>query len=261
MRKVLERESRKLELRKRLDEMCVRLLPGDCIEIGTDIFVGGDVLEKCGYLGKNPDYIQAALPIEDDKMAHVMRNKTVGLEDLDPNQMRYLLPAGCLNLYPLLFGMDVTENVCVTMCADVFRNEKTWEEGVRLAHFMVREVVFIGSEEYVLSSLESVREGALAMARDIVDVARVATASDAFYPSAMTNMLKKYQIANDVKQELLIPIRGKDVACASFNYHERTFSGKFEFDSEGRTVTGCVGFGLERFSSACNEYGYWPSVP
>lgn len=57
------------------------------------------------------------------------------------------------------------------------------------------------------------------------------------------------QLVNKTKQELVASINGKEVALASFNFHGNHFSAKFNFEGDRNIVTGCVGFGLERWIS------------
>ena len=42
-------------------------------------------------------------------------------------------------------------------------------------------------------------------------------------------------------------VNNKELAIASFNYHKYHFSKLFEFDKDEKIVTGCVGFGLDRW--------------
>ena len=47
--------------------------------------------------------------------------------------------------------------------------------------------------------------------------------------------------------------RGKELALASFNYHGFHFSMAFDFAKNGTIVTGCVGFGLDRWIDVLKE--------
>ena len=62
------------------------------------------------------------------------------------------------------------------------------------------------------------------------------------------------QTKYEQKYELRIPIKDRDVSIASFNFHGHHFSIPFKFDNSRKNVSGCVGFGIERWVAACKEY-------
>ena len=85
------------------------------------------------------------------------------------------------------------------------------------------------------------------MAKNVFGEGRIQEASDNFYPSRENEVKKRLQQANGLKQELLLTLEGKEIAVASFNFHDHHFSNPFHFANGGKIVTGCVGFGLERW--------------
>ncbi len=249
------KECRRFDVRKYMDACFLDMIPKDFIEFEVQEIISRENLELCGYFEKNPDYIQCVLPISDGELDTVMHNKRVCKENLNEEKMMFLSPAACLSIYPMLAGEKLTKNVCITLKSSVFRNEKYFRPGIRHYRFTIREVVFVGDEDYVQAQLDSVCEKALEFARKISSAARIEEAVDCFYPSTLKPMLVKYQKAHKSKRELLIPVDHDDVACASFNYHDTGFSKKFRFDNDEKVVTGCVGFGFERLINAYEHYG------
>ena len=84
-------------------------------------------------------------------------------------------------------------------------------------------------------------------AKNITPKAKLVQSSDVFFSCKRNEIKKKLQLANEKKFEVIIPIDGEDVAVASFNFHGNHFSMPFHFDQKGSIVSGCVGFGLERW--------------
>lgn len=83
----------------------------------------------------------------------------------------------------------------------------------------------------------------------------VREAHDHFYPSRINKVRERYQVSNNLKRELLVDVEGNNLAIASFNYHDYHFSKEFNFDDNGRVVSGCVGCGLERWIKALEVSG------
>ena len=79
---------------------------------------------------------------------------------------------------------------------------------------------------------------------------------------------KKIQIQEKSKYELLLNYEeNKRIAAASFNIHGTVFTNSFGINIKNvdNPVTGCVGFGLERWVLAfAAQYGWcdknWPSI-
>ena len=139
----------------------------------------------------------------------------------------------------------------ITSLVNVFRSEdKQYDAMTRLWNFRVREVVFIGDDKFVLDNLDDIMNEAKRYAESLGIKAEIEEASDNFYPTKCNNIKAKLQISNSLKKELITYIGEKKVALASFNFHGNHFSEPFDFSDGGRVVSGCAGFGLERWVSA-----------
>ncbi len=212
------------------------------------------VLEKCGYFTTFPQHLTAAAFVKPEFYENVANENKVKKEYLDITD-KYFTPAACLHIYPMLEGKDFTyKNEAITTLARVYRYEQdNFEELTRLWDFTVREFVFVGSEDYVLEKLEESKEKVLVFTNEIGLSTKIVEANDHFYPSKKNSVKIKLQKANALKSELTVQINNKDVAIASFNFHHTHFSKTFDFDKNGKIVTGCVGFGLERWMAALIE--------
>ena len=217
--------------------------------------IDGEVLEKCGYFESFPDQISVVGEIADEKIQHIMEGGKID-ESCIKLRNKYLTPSACLHIYPMYQGKKITKNEVVMTKARVFRCEKSgFNNMTRLWDFSVREIVFIGSSEFVKESLEKMKEYVLSFAQKITEEARVVVAHDHFYKGQRNNIKARIQTKNEQKFELIVPIGNNDVSLASFNFHNGHFSIPFEFDNNRQVVSGCVGFGMERWVAACLEYG------
>lgn len=211
------------------------------------------VLEKCGYFSSFPQHLTAAAYANPNIYQQVTDEKKITNETAVLSS-QYLTPAACLHIYPMLEGEQIEAKV-VTTKARVYRYEDANFNGTtRLWDFTVREIVFIGNKDFVIEMLQNMKSTALEYAVAIGLPAKIVSATDNFYPTKRNSVKQKLQISNSMKFELIVSIDGNDVAIASFNFHESHFSKPFNFDQCGEVVTGCVGFGLERWVEALNYY-------
>jgi len=118
----------------------------------------------------------------------------------------------------------------------------------RLTTYWMRELIRFGSEEEVQNCLND----SLAWTTDLLDTwganYTVTSASDPFFAD-MGSGNRLFQAAFKLKRELRMPVfSGKDIAVASYNFHQKTLVDKFGISSElDDTLSGCVGWGYERF--------------
>lgn len=208
--------------------------------------IDGNILRKCGYFNTMPHQLTIAghftekerTEIEPDVLSKIPNCATDGY---------FFTPAACIHLYPHIKDTNIY-NELITTYARVYRYENGhYEQGRRLWDFGVREFVAVGSQEYVKGFLNDFKEKALEYAKNLGIAAYLKKANDHFYPSRENKIIEKLQKANDLKTELMTSVNNKELAIASFNYHKYHFSKLFEFDKDEKIVTGCVGFGLDRW--------------
>lgn len=226
----------------------------DAKEYYVPTMIHREVLEKCGYFDSYPQHLTAAAHIGKEHYTKVMESRTVCsnqvlLED------QFLVPAVCIPLYPTFEGKTM-DNTAITFYGRAYRYEDgAFNGSTRLWEYGIREIVFIGSPDYVNTSLKKLADETIRFIDQIGLPAKLEIANDHFYPSAKNKLREKLQTANQTKEELNVRINGKTVSLSSYNYHGTHFSKIFHFDNHNQTVSGCVGYGLERWVAAINEYG------
>ncbi|MCL2591919.1 MAG: hypothetical protein FWD82_01015 [Defluviitaleaceae bacterium] len=223
------------------------------VEFHIPSLIDYHVLEKCGYFSSFPNQLILAARANPDMYKNVIDEKKIAYESALISN-KYFTPSACLHVYQMLENEDLESKV-VTAKARVYRYEEDNADGVtRLWDFTVREIVFFGKNNYVSEILNHMKQKTVDYATYIGLPLKIITASDNFYPNKKNELKKRMQAANALKFEAVVPINGNDVALASFNFHNTHFSKPFNFDKNGQIVTGCVGFGLERWLAALNEY-------
>lgn len=211
-----------------------------------------DVLDKCGYFASFPQHLTAAAYIKESQFDKVTKEASSVLEHMEISDT-FFTPAACLHIYPCLTGKDIKEEIITTL-AHVYRYEtKEYDGKTRLWNFHVREIVFAGSEDYVTAKLEEIAQEAKRFAQSLGLCVELKYASDHFYPSKRNLIKARMQKSNSLKRELTAQINGKEVALGSFNFHGNHFSEPFGFSKQNTVVTGCAGFGLERWVTALME--------
>lgn len=236
--------------------------------------IDADTLHKCGYFDSHPNAVTFIGNIIEDidaleefrlanscsEGAHMPPHDHVHIDGMCLN------PAACFPCYPTLTG-QVIDGAAYSWLGRVFRYESRNIRGLdRLYEFNVRELVFVGNEDYV----RDCRKKALPIVEELaamVDIdCKVQTATDPFF--ATVSAAKKFwQAAQEVKNEIKIPALGADgdvkqLACGSINLHGNFFGKRFDIKgTDGEPVqTGCVGLGIERWVLACfTQHGFEPS--
>lgn len=252
----------------------------DAKEAHFPAMIDADTLHKCGYFDSHPNAVSfIGNVVEDfDAIEEFRRANSCSEGALLPQRDHVhidgmcLNPAACFPCYPTLQGMDFTKGQCFTWMGRVFRYESRNINGLdRLYEFNVRELVFVGDEDFV----RSIRAKALPLVEELAgffDIdCQVQTATDPFF--ATVSAAKKFwQASQEVKNEIKIPALGNDgsvkqLACGSINLHGNFFGKRFGFNAANGEAaqTGCVGLGIERWVLACfTQHGFdpmrWPEA-
>jgi seryl-tRNA synthetase len=242
--------------------------------------IDADTLQKCGYFDSHPNavtflgnVVEDFDAIEEFRVANSCSEGGV----LPPTEHIHidgmcLNPAACFPCYPTLQGKVYQEGECYTWMGRVFRYESRNINGLdRLYEFNVRELVFVGDEDYC----RGIRRQALPVIEELaslIDIdCSVQTATDPFF-ATVSAAKKFFQAAQEVKNEIKIPALGNDgtikkLACGSINLHGNFFGKRFGFTTANGepAQTGCVGLGIERwvlaaFTQHGFEPGRWPDA-
>ena len=220
--------------------------------------------KKTGYLKRSPQYsIFCCSAVENLKSLGKIDNISFSDYKSVINNPQYALsPSACFHVYEEYKNRVLKKNTVVTFVQNVFRNEGrfNFSQFGRMRDYHVREIVFIGDNEFVNNSMEKMIDKIKEFIKSINVDSKIIVATDSFILPQMQKLDKsKYelQVSYDVD---------KYMSVASFNLHGTAFTYPFSIGIKDKdTVTGCIGFGLERFVlSFLSQYGEdsnnWPAV-
>jgi seryl-tRNA synthetase len=229
------------------------------------------------YFHEFPHQMILCAPVKDDFASRSMFSKlyrkdqdfeTVPMDSLMADASYGLQPAVCDCCYYSLEGARNHSDAYYTTVNKVFRNERSASNRLdRLTNFTVRDIMFVGSEAFVLEARERLIERLSRLIVDLTLRAKIETANDPFFAndSAMKSV---FQNAHRLKYELLadIPHLGKEIAVGSVNLHTDFFGKAFDIRlADGEVAhSGCIGVGMERMTYAlfCQhgpELKGWPA--
>lgn len=225
MKKILSIDQGEL---KEIDRTIMRIIDElPMIEWHVSNCMNEDVLREMDYFSTMPQYLTVVSPYvgEDDKL--------------------FLKPAACLPIYPQLKQYRI-KNEIITTLTNVYRYDE-FDNKDHFWEFTVREFVIVGTKEYVVDVLEYVLEKFKKYLMDKILKVESRIATDHFYSNSSNKILNRYQKANRFKKEIVVTCMEDEIVLGSFNYHGNHFSKKFGFDNNAEIVSGCIGFGLERW--------------
>jgi seryl-tRNA synthetase len=181
-----------------------------------------------------------------------------------------LSPAVCYHLYFMLADKPLPGGqVIATAVGNCFRYEAinltTLE---RLWNFTMREVIFVGSKDFVLAQRDTARQRMSQVFKEIGLAYRVESANDPFFIGEFRKQAA-FQSAFQLKYEIRarLPFKDSTLAVGSYNYHQDFFGRALNITlpDGGPAHTGCAAFGLERIVFAfLAQFGLdpagWPKI-
>jgi seryl-tRNA synthetase len=239
----------------------------------TPALIPADVLAKCDYFRSFPHTVTFACHLEPDAtVIDAFRARHDGKTAIDREALAQMSPPeACLS--PAVCYHVYHRNQHATLPADglvysvrgkCFRYEASnLRDMTRLWDFTMRELVFLGTSEYVLQQ----REQCVQLIGQLLDelglAAELRTASDPFYIAADASSKTYFQLTAETKYEISALLSEKQrLAIGSLNYHTDFFGRAFDISIEGAgpAYSSCIGFGLERFVYAfLAQYGSNPA--
>jgi seryl-tRNA synthetase len=215
------------------------------------------------YFHEFPQQMILCAPVKDDFAARSTFSKrfrkdqdfeTVPMDDLMADAAYGLQPAVCDCCYYGLEGRRQHADSFYTTCNKVFRNERSATNRLdRLTNFTVRDIMFVGSEEFVLEARQGLIERLSRFIEALHLNAKIETANDPFFANESA-MKSVFQNAHRLKYELLahIPHLEREIAVGSINLHTDFFGKAFDIHlADGRNAhSGCIGVGMERMTYA-----------
>ncbi|MDD5467436.1 MAG: hypothetical protein PHS96_06495 [Anaerolineales bacterium] len=166
-----------------------------------------------------------------------------------------LSPAVCYHLYFAMADRPLANGQAIaTAVGDCFRYESTNLASLeRLWNFTMREVIFVGSKDFVLQNRETARERMKEVFAELGLAYCVESANDPFFIGEFRRQAA-FQSAFQLKYEIRarLPFSGSALAVGSYNYHQDFFGRHLNITlPDGSPAhTGCVAFGLERMALA-----------
>lgn len=223
--------------------------------------IGADVLDRCRYLRNFPASLNMVAHLREDHAVLQDFARTVRLDGnellCDRNGLSgvecLLSPSVCFHWYRWLRDAELPNPVAITALGKCFRYESSNLSGLeRLWDFTMREIIFVGSAEYVLASKDTLVAESTQFLNELGLAYEISTATDPFFVDSYA-VQAAYQQGFDLKFELLAPLpySGKKLAVGSINYHQDFFGRSFAIGYRGGSAhTGCIGFGYERLALA-----------
>ncbi len=253
----------------------------DAVDGHFPAFIDAETLHKCGYFDSHPNAVTfVGNMVEDFDAIEAFRvaNSCSEGAHMPPQEHVHhdgmcMNPAACFPAYPTLQGRKLDENGhVVSWLGRVFRYESRNISGLdRLYEFNVREIVWVGTEDYVAAC----RKKALPLVGELAEFVdldmKLQTATDPFF-ATVSAAKKFFQQAQEVKNEILIPVLKSDgskklLACGSVNLHGNFFGERFDITAADNEPahTGCIGLGIERWVLAgFTQHGFdpdrWPEA-
>jgi seryl-tRNA synthetase len=166
-----------------------------------------------------------------------------------------LSPAVCYHLYFALADKPLPAGqVVATAVGNCFRYEAINLASLeRMWNFTMREVIFVGSKDFVLENREIARQRMAKFFERIGLAYRVESANDPFFIGEFRKQAA-FQSAFQLKFEIRasLPYKDSTLAVGSYNYHQDFFGRSLDISLPDGTPahTGCVAFGLERIAFA-----------
>ena len=261
----------------RLRRIALEVLPGQEYQYPT--LIPTAVLDRCGYFNSFPQFLLFVTRLHSDidvYQAFLESYKQTGdvrafALDSCRNLDYCLPPTMCFHTYHHFRDrqLGVDQNLVVTARGKSFRFESRYAHTLeRLWDFTIREIVFIGSRDFVLTSRETFMQHCFALMDELQLSGHCEVANDPFFGNQETAARIWAQKVLELKYELRLKVAAeRTIAVGSFNVHEEFFGQNFNIrsDAESWVRTGCVGFGLERlvYAFLC-QYGLdqrdWPPV-
>ena len=215
------------------------------------------LIEKSGYLKSFPHLLGCVCALGTDvkRVTDAVARFEAGgtwTDSAEPSEL-VLAPAACYPIYPI-----AAQRGAIGRAADVRRRERLFPpravEGHRPAAIVPDARV---RRHRRADEISAFRDDWMARAPEIAGdlglTHRIDAASDPFF-GREGQMVGRFQVANALKFEMLIPVRSteKPTACMSFNCHRDHFGEVWNMKTaDGELAhTACVAFGIDRLAVA-----------
>ena len=244
---------------------------------GAEVFrfppvVSRTLIEKSGYLKSFPHLLGCVCALGTDvkRVNEAVARYDAGgswTDSATPSEL-VLAPAACYPIYPIAAQRGaINQALLFDVACDCFRREPS-KEIDRFQSFRMREFVAIGGPDEIAAFRDTWMARAPEIAGDLGLAHAIDAASDPFF-GREGQMVGRFQVANALKFEMLIPVRSSEqpTACMSFNCHRDHFGLTWNMrTADGEPAhTACVAFGIDRLAVALFarhgvEVAGWPEA-
>ncbi|MCY9761949.1 hypothetical protein M5X06_17115 [Paenibacillus alvei] len=245
-----------------IKEMTISQFGG--IEYRYPTLISTKALEKCGYFNSFPHFLMFVTRLHNDiDNYHDFLEDYKSTKQIDSHLLPYcqnvdycLPPTMCYHTFHQFQNTQhaETQNRVITSIGKSFRYESKYHRTLeRLWDFSIREIVFMGSRDFVLDNRQKCMEASFSLLQKLGLEGHCEIASDPFFCSHDTAAKIFNQRMQELKYELRLKVASdRTIATASFNFHDHFFGEQFNIKrgEEEWVSTGCVGFGIERFAYA-----------
>lgn len=221
------------------------------------------LFKEIDYFHEFPQQVILCAPVKDDfdsrstfakQFAKDAAFETVPMGELMADAAYGLQPAVCDCCYYTLEGHALSGDSFFTTYNNVFRNERSASNRLdRLTNFSVRDIMFVGSDSFVLEARQQLIELLTQFLVALQLRAKIETANDPFFANESV-MKSVFQNVHRLKYELLaeIPHLDREIAVGSINLHTDFFGKAFAIRlANGQPAhSGCIGVGMERMTYA-----------
>jgi len=236
-----------------------------------------DLFKKINYFKEFPHQVILCTTVKQDfqskknfsqKYSKDSNFQTVTVDKHLSNASFGLGPAVCDTCYYALQNTKSFQNTVYTTYNKAFRNEVSKISSLdRLPIFSMREIIYVGEEEFVLGMRQRIIDDIISFLKEIDLVCKIETANDPFFTN--DSLLKNvFQHSARLKYEILAKLNFSDslLAVGSINHHMDFFGKVFNITTPtgSNAFSGCMGIGFERLAYALYcQYGHdlelWPS--
>ncbi|MCC6551611.1 MAG: hypothetical protein IT372_01145 [Polyangiaceae bacterium] len=242
-------------------------------------------LAKCDYFRSFPHIVTFTTHLPEDmpkiesfRARHQERDTLdeQALSDMEHPEA-CLSPAVCYHVYAANRGRVLPPGgAAYALAGRCFRYESSKMVDLRrLWEFTMREIVFLGRREEVLSLRERGNDLVARYLEEHAMAGEIRTASDPFFIAPDAAAKTYFQLSSDTKHEISLALPGGErVAAGSLNYHTDFFGRAFECsvaEPEGSEKAPlpmhsvCIAFGIERWVYAFlaqhgDDPAAWPDL-
>lgn len=238
------------DIMQRIDNMVISWLNEEHVKqiYYPDLYRISD-LEQCNYVSQfHPHCLFPHL------------SKAQGYTETENRSSGFIInPAVCMHSYIQYQNAIINENEPVIILSKgkcKRYEEKGYTTIERLLDFTMREIIFIGSDAFVLKKRKELMEKARQFMIEKQLIGNICVSNDSFFKKEddiRAAFQRKFKLKYEMNLE--IPANAHTIAVGSFNYHNVNFSKAYNIRNERNQFvhTACVAFGLERFAYACIE--------